>query len=89
MALEITATLKQILPPVTGQGRNGTWSKQEFIIETSGDYPKSICCTMWGDKANVLQDLAAGQEVTVFFDLESREYNGRWYTDVKACPFAN
>ncbi len=84
MALEITASLRQVLPPVTGQGRNGTWSKQEFVVETSGEYPKKICCTLWGDKASALQDLSEGQEVKVYFDLESREYNGRWYTDVKA-----
>ncbi|MCH8557283.1 MAG: DUF3127 domain-containing protein [Balneolia bacterium] len=84
MSLELTATLKQVLPPVTGNGKNGPWSKQDFIIETPGDYPKKVCCTMWGDKANVLQNLSAGQQVKVSFDVESREYNGKWYTDVKA-----
>lgn len=84
MSLEITATLKQVLPPITGQSKNGPWSKQDFIIETPGDYPKKVCCTMWGDKANMLQSLSSGQEVKVFFDVESREYNGKWYTDVKA-----
>lgn len=84
MSLELTATLKQVLPPVTGNGKNGPWSKQDFIVETPGDYPKKVCCTMWGDKANVLQNLSAGQQVKVSFDVESREYNGRWYTDVKA-----
>jgi len=39
---------------------------------------------MWGDKANMLQNLSSGQEIKVFFDVESREYNGKWYTDVKA-----
>lgn len=39
---------------------------------------------MWGDKANVLQTFSQGQELNVAFDVESREYNGKWYTDCKA-----
>jgi len=84
MSLELTATLKQILPIQSGQGKNGPWQKQDFIIETPGAYPKLVCCTMWGDKVNMLQNLSSGQQITVFFDVESREYNSRWYTDVKA-----
>lgn len=84
MSLEITAKLKQVLPIQSGQGKNGPWQKQDFIVETGGTYPKNICCTLWGDKTNMLENLSAGQELKVFFDVESREYNGRWYTDVKA-----
>ena len=53
------------------------------VIETPGDYPKQVCFMVWGDKIDQLQ-IREGQELTVHFDLESREYNGRWYTDVKA-----
>ncbi len=84
MSLELTATLRQILPVQSGQGRNGPWQKQDFIVETNDNYPKKICCSLWGDKANMLQGLQPGQDLKVFFDVESREYNGRWYTDVKA-----
>ena len=84
MSLELTGTLKQILPEQSGEGRNGPWKKQDFVIETPGQYPKLVCCTMWGGKASVLQNLSEGQQLKVFFDVESREYNGRWYTDVKA-----
>jgi hypothetical protein len=84
MSLELTGTLKQVLPEVSGQGRNGPWSKQDFVIETPGEYPKNVCCTMWGDKAKALENLRQGQQIKVFFDVESREYNGKWYTDVKA-----
>ncbi len=84
MSLELTATLREILPVQSGSGRNGPWQKQDFIVESGDKYPKKVCCTLWGDKTNMLQGLQAGSELKVFFDVESREYNGRWYTDVKA-----
>jgi hypothetical protein len=40
--------------------------------------------TAWGDKADTLLEVSTGDELKVSFDVESREYNGRWYTDLKA-----
>jgi hypothetical protein len=81
--MDITGTLVQINEPVTGNGKNGMWKKQDFIIETPGQYPKKVVITAWGDKLN-LGSFQPGTQITVGFDLESREYNGKWYTDVKA-----
>ncbi len=81
--MEIQAKLVEVLPLQTGEGKNGTWKKQNIVIETDSQYPKKICVTIWGDKIDENQ-LKVGNELKVFFDLESREYNGRWYTDVKA-----
>ncbi len=77
-------TLQQKLDVMSGEGRNGPWQKQDFILETGDRYPKKVCVTLWGDKVNELERLNEGQELNVHFDVESREYNGRWYTDVKA-----
>jgi hypothetical protein len=81
--MEIKGKIIQILPTQTGEGKNGPWKKQEFVLETEGQYPKKVCIAAWGDKINdgLLQ---VGNEVNVSFDIESREYNGKWYTDVKA-----
>lgn len=82
--MELKAKLVQLLPLQTGSGKNGEWKKQDIIVETLGSqYPKKICISIWGDKAdtNILQ---IGNELSISFDVESREYNGRWYTDVKA-----
>jgi hypothetical protein len=81
--MQLIAKLVQTLPLVTGEGKNGPWKKQEFILETSGQYPKKVCLSLWGDKINesVLQ---VGNTLDVQFDVESREYNGRWYTECKA-----
>jgi hypothetical protein len=81
--MDIQGKIIQFLDPVTGEGRNGPWKKQEFVIELPGDFPKKLCITNWNDKAD-LAGLKEGDEVKVFVDVESREYNGRWYTDVKA-----
>lgn len=81
--MEITGRIIQLLPLQTGQGKNGVWKKQDFVIETEGQYPKKVCISAWGDKVSENM-LVEGKEVTVSFDIESREFNGRWYTDVRA-----
>jgi len=80
--METTATLKKIFPIVTGQGKNGTWKKQELLFEIAGQYPKSLFGAIWGDKIDATL-LKEGNALRLFFDVESREFNGRWYTDVK------
>lgn len=81
--MQITAKLVQLLPLQQGQGKNGTWKKQDVIVETEGQYPKKVCISIWGDKIDQ-RVLQPGNMLKIDFDVESREYNGRWYTDVKA-----
>ena len=79
----LTGKLLQVLPLQTGTGKNGQWKKQDIIVETEGQYPKKVCVSIWGDKIKEEQ-LKVGSQLNISFDIESREYNGRWYTDVKA-----
>jgi hypothetical protein len=81
--MQLTAKLIQLLPLQTGAGKNGEWKKQEIIVETAGQYPKKICISVWGDKIDN-NKLKVGNVLKIDFDIESREYNSRWYTDVKA-----
>ena len=85
--MEITGKIIQILAEETGEGKNGTWKKQSFILETQDQYPKKVCITVWGDKVG-LQNYSENEEVTASINIESREYNSRWYTDVKAWRLA-
>lgn len=80
--MQLTAKLAAILPEQSGTGKNGTWKKQDIIVETDGQYPKKICISLWGEKydRNLLK---IGSRLTISFDIESREFNGKWYTDVK------
>lgn len=81
--MQLTAKLIQVLPIQTGMGKNGEWRKQNIILETDGMYPKKVCITLWGDKINESL-LQVGNILDVSFDIESREYNGNWYTDLRA-----
>lgn len=81
--MQLTAKLNQLLPIQTGTGKNGEWKKQDIIVETDGQYPKKVCIAIWGDKIND-QQLVVGNTLTIDFDVESREFSGRWYTDLKA-----
>lgn len=81
--MELKGKVIQILPEQTGMGKKGQWKKQEFIVETQSQYPKKVCLSIWGEKISQFS-LKEGELVTVGVDLESREYNGRWYTEARA-----
>jgi hypothetical protein len=81
--MQLTAKLIQLLPLQTGTGKNGLWKKQEIIVETMDQYPKKICLSIWGDKINGSL-LQVDKFLKLDYEIESREYSGKWYTDVKA-----
>lgn len=84
MNIELKGKLIQKLEAVSGQGKNGKWEKQEFVIETDDQYPKKICMNVWGDKLSALATVVVGDQITASVNIESREFNGRWYTDIRA-----
>ena len=81
--MEINGKIIELLPEQSGESTNGTWRKQQYILETGSQYPKKICFMVWSDKIDELA-IKQGENLSVSIDIESREYNGRWYTDVKA-----
>ena len=81
--MDVKGKVVQLLQLQTGMGKKGPWKKQEFIVETESQYPKKICLSIWGDKIDQF-NLSVGDKVSVSVDLESREYNGRWYTEARA-----
>lgn len=83
MALEVNGKLEKIMTQVTGEGAKGPWVKQEFVIVTFDQYPKKVCCSVWGDKVDQLRRFQPGDDIKVSFNLESREYNERWFTEVR------
>lgn len=85
MSLIIKGKINQILQQESGVSRAGNeWKKQEFVVETDEQFPKKVCFTLFNEKSELLQNLSAGDEVEVSFNLESREFNGRWYHNVNA-----
>lgn len=81
--MELSGKIIAVLPIATGQGKNGVWRNQDSVLETADQYPKKVCFNIWGDNIDKFP-ISIGDEVTINFDVESREYNGRWFTTVKA-----
>ena len=86
MAMELEGRIARKLNVQTGTSARGAWAKQEFIFEyQEGQYPSQVCMNVWGeDKVKDLEKYQVGDKVKVSFNLSSREFNGRWYTDVRA-----
>jgi len=85
MSLEVKGKVILICDKESGTSKAGKeWEKQEFVIKTEGDYPKKIAFTTFGDKISLIQSLSVGREVNVSFNMESREYNGRWFHNINA-----
>ena len=86
MALELEGRIAQKMNVQSGTTARGAWSKQEFILEyQEGSFPTKVVMHVWGeDKVRELEKYQVNDKVKVSFNLGSREYNGRWYTDVRA-----
>ena len=85
--MELSGKIIQLLPEKSGESARGPWRKQEYILETESQYPKQVCFMAWSDKIDEFA-IKKGENLVVSIDIESREYNGRWYTDVKAWKVA-
>ena len=81
--MEIEGKIIVKLDPMSGKSKAGNdWQKQEYVLETHEAYPKKVHFDFFGEKASQYP-LEVGQEVRLSFDIESREYNGRWYTSIR------
>ncbi len=82
--MEFEGKVLEILPAVTGQSARGTWERQTVVFEQpSKQYGKEIAVTFM-NKGQDVASLRIGELYTVSFDIESRKYQDRWYTDVRA-----
>ena len=84
--MDIVGKIIQILPTQQGtSARTGNpWMLQSFILETQEQYPRKVCIELFGEERIKANPFSIDELVTVSFDLESREFNGRWYTSVRA-----
>ncbi len=82
--MEVTGKIINKLPMQSGVSKAGNnWSKQEYVLETQEAYPKKIFFSFFGDRANQYP-LEVGDFVNLSFDIDSHEYNGRWFTSINA-----
>ncbi len=82
--MEFEGIVVQVLQGIKGTSARGEWSKQEVIFEQPGEFGRKICVSFWGDKSQDAAGLVPGEKVRIAANVESREYNGRWYTEVRA-----
>jgi hypothetical protein len=83
MAMNVKGVVVQICKLESGESKQGKqWQKQEFVIETSEQYPKKVAFTVFGDKISLINGISEGQSVDVHFNLESRDFNGRWFHNI-------
>ena len=83
--MEVVGKIIQVLPAQEGVGRNGNpWRVQPYVLETLDQYPRKVHFEVFGEDRIKQNPCEIDQLVTVSFDIESREFNGRWYTSIRA-----
>ena len=83
--MEITGKIIAVLPERGGIAKSGNeWKMQEYVLETHEQYPRKICFNVFGADKIAQFNIQAGDEMTVSFDINAREYQGRWYNDIRA-----
>lgn len=84
--MEIEGNIIQELAPRQGEGKNGPWRSQTYVLETIESYPKRVAFDVFDGQTGRIERLGirAGKRMRVFFDIDAHEYNGRWFNTVRA-----
>ena len=81
--MEITGKIIAKLDLQSGTSKAGNqWKKQEYVLETQDAYPRKVHFDFFGERADQY-NLNIGDVIKLSFDIESREYQGRWYTSIR------
>ncbi|MCM1021047.1 MAG: DUF3127 domain-containing protein [Muribaculum sp.] len=80
--MEIEGKIIIALPEQSGVSKAGNnWKKREYVLETMETYPKKVHFVLFGDRADQYP-LSVGEQIKLSYDINSREFNGRWYTSI-------
>ena len=84
--MEVTGKIIAALEKRTGVAKasGNTWVVQEYVIEITGTYPKKVCFEVFGEERIKEFDIRVMDTLTVSFDIDAREYNGRWFNTLRA-----
>ena len=82
--MEIQGKIIAALPERSGVSARGEWKSQTYVIETQGQYPKKLAFDVFGEERIKQFNIKQGEELTVSFDFDAHEYNGRWFNSVRA-----
>ncbi|MCX4358689.1 MAG: DUF3127 domain-containing protein [Rikenellaceae bacterium] len=81
--MELDLVVYKLMDVVGGTSVRGQWQKRDVVFDMLDEYNTKLCVTFFGDKMNEVATLAPGDKVTVSFNIASREYNGRWFTEAR------
>ena len=82
--MELQGKIIAVLPEKSGTSARGEWKVQEYVVETHDAYPKKMVFSVFGADRISRFNIQAGQEVTVSFDIDAHEYQGRWFNSIRA-----
>ena len=91
--MDISGKIIEVLPVLSGTSSRGDWKKQDYVMELfdgkqGTQYPSRVCFTIFGEEKIQQLNIQKEQELTVSIDFSAREYNGRWYNDLRVWRFA-
>lgn len=85
--LVISGKVIQVLEMISGESKKNPgkmWYKQEYVIETYSNYPRQVCFGIFGEDKIKNANIQLGEDITIQFEINSREFNGKWYTNIDA-----
>ena len=84
--MDLTGKIIAILPASSGVSRNtgNPWMSQDYVIEVPGQYPRRMVFRVFGEERIKMFNIQAGEEITVQFDIDAHEYQGRCFNDIRA-----
>lgn len=84
--MEIKGRILAVLEEKSGtsQRTGNNWRCGQYVLETIEQYPKKILFEVFGEEKIHSMNIHIGEELTVFFDVDAREYNGKWYNQIRA-----
>ncbi len=89
--MELTGTIIAVLPAQSGvsQRTGNPWMSQDYVLEVPGQYPRRCTFRIFGeDRIKQFAIQQGEQNLTVYFDIDAHEYNGRWFNEIKAYNIA-
>ncbi len=81
--MELELVVNRLLDVVSGTSARGQWQRRDVVFDQMDEYGSKLCVTFFGDKMNEVAVLKPGDKVIVSFNISSREYNNRWYTEAR------
>lgn len=82
--MELSGRIIAVLPERSGMSARGEWKVQSFVVETDEQYPHKMVFSVFGAERLQRFNIKVDDEVTVVFDIDAHEYQGRWFNDIRA-----